>query len=192
VKDQRSIEARVRELEARDEIRQLAAQYALAADMCDVDMLVGLYVDDIEIAPDQRGSEHLRRNFADAMTRFDATAHLIANHLIRFDGDERAEGIVYCAPQYAVASQWVIAQLIYHDWYERRQGRWLFRRPRVSGFWFVCDQRGPPLGVLKVRWPDSPASMGTMHTRTAPIAGLFDSTGTKLIDSVLRRGPYAS
>ena len=53
----------VERLLAHEEIRQLAARYALAIDSRDLDSLVGLFVDDVRVGRDERGREALRASF---------------------------------------------------------------------------------------------------------------------------------
>ena len=49
------LEARIERLEALDEIRQLAAKYAVALDMRDLDALVNLFVEDVGVPGKRRG-----------------------------------------------------------------------------------------------------------------------------------------
>jgi len=53
--------ARIDRLESLDEIRQLAAKYALSLDMRDMDAHVNLFVPDIRVSRDQVGRAHLKR-----------------------------------------------------------------------------------------------------------------------------------
>ena len=50
-----NLQARIERLEALDEIRQLAAKYAVALDTRDLDALVNLFVDDVGVPGKQRG-----------------------------------------------------------------------------------------------------------------------------------------
>jgi hypothetical protein len=48
---------RVERLEAREEIRQLVARYALALDQRDLDALCGLFPEDVRVGRDGRGRD---------------------------------------------------------------------------------------------------------------------------------------
>ena len=42
----------------------------------------------------------LRARFKASLRQFDATSHLIGNHIIKFETAERAQGVVYCQAQH--------------------------------------------------------------------------------------------
>ncbi|HZR38100.1 MAG TPA: nuclear transport factor 2 family protein [Nevskia sp.] len=70
--------ARIDRLESTDQIRQLAAKYALALDMRDADAWVGLFPADIQVGNGESGRAALRRWFDQTMRgQFTGTAHHI-------------------------------------------------------------------------------------------------------------------
>ncbi len=160
--------ARVDRLESLDEIRQLAAKYSLSLDMRDMDAHVNLFVEDIRVSRDQSGRAQLKRWLDDTLRlQFTGTSHHIGNHIIEFDDPDRAHGVVYSKNEHETpcadgGSEWVIMQMLYWDNYERRDGRWYFRR-RLPCYWYATDINKPPVGDNKMRWPDREAYEGAYH-----------------------------
>lgn len=151
-----SVERRLRRLEATDEIRQLAARYAVALDGRDVPSLVSLFVDDVQVGRDRHGREALAAWFDPVLRPYRTTFHFIGNHVIDFDDDDHATGIVYCRPEHEVGDLWVVMPLQYWDRYERRDGHWYFtsRRPRV---YYAADVLEHPLRVEgRFHFPGNP------------------------------------
>lgn len=155
--------ARIDRLEALDQIRQLAAKYALALDMRDLDSLVNLFVDDVGVPGGQRGRAALR-SWYDSELRHDleGSAHGVLGHVIDIHDADHATGVVYSRNDLETATVWVIELLAYLDSYERRDGRWYFRR-RTPLFWYESDLADPPVGPLKMRWPDTTPHEGGFH-----------------------------
>ncbi|MCB1704912.1 MAG: nuclear transport factor 2 family protein [Halioglobus sp.] len=160
--------ARIDRLESLDEIRQLAAKYSLSLDMRDMDAHVNLFVDDIRVSRDKVGRAHLKRWLDDTLRlQFTGTSHHIGNHIIEFEDPDRAHGVVYSKNEHETpcadgSSEWVIMQMIYWDNYERRDGRWYFRR-RLPCYWYATDINKPPVGDNKMRWPDREPYEGAYH-----------------------------
>lgn len=157
------ITARIDRLEATDEIRQLAAKYAVALDMRDLDSLVNLFVDDVAVPGRRVGRAALRRWY-DTELRHDlrGSAHGVLGHVIDIHGADHATGLVYSRNDLETDSIWVIELLAYLDSYERRDGRWYFVR-RTPLFWYESDITDPPVGPHKVRWPGTSAHDGGFH-----------------------------
>lgn len=173
--------ARIERLEALDEIRQLAAKYALALDMRDMNALAGLFVPDVQVGGGKRGREALRDYFDETMrVQFTGTSHHIGNHIIEFDGPDDAKGVVYSKNEHETPSAWVAMQMMYVDEYTRVDGAWLFKR-RLPLYWYAADMRQPPLGENKMRWPEREPYEGGFHAlfpsweafwaREGPISG---------------------
>jgi hypothetical protein len=149
-----SVEARLDRLESLDEIRQLVAKYCLALDMRELDALVGLFPEDVRVSREERGRRALKRWFDQTLRdQFTGTAHVTGNHVIEFDDADHARGLVYSRNEHETGQAWVMMTMMYWDRYERIAGRWLFRR-RLPLYWYAADLRSPPLGELKMRWPD--------------------------------------
>ena len=159
----RTLGARLERLEALEEIRMLAAKYALSLDMRDLDAHVNLFAPDIRVGRNAVGRVHLKR-WVDAMLReqFTGTAHHIGGHIIEFTDRTHAHGVVYSKNEHETGRAWVIMQMLYWDDYERIRGRWYFRR-RLPCYWYATDLRRPPLGANKMRWPGRAHYEGAWH-----------------------------
>ncbi len=163
-----NLEHRIDRLESLDEIRQLAAKYALSLDMRDLDAHVNLFAPDIRVSRDQVGRGHLKRWLDDTLRQqFTGTAHHIGNHVIEFDDADHAHGVVYSKNEHETPCEngdveWVIMQMLYWDNYERIDGRWYFRR-RLPCYWYATDLNKPPVGEDKMRWPDREPYEGAYH-----------------------------
>jgi hypothetical protein len=115
-----SLEQRIERLESIDEIRQLAAKYALALDMRDPDAWVNLFPADIRVSETEAGREALRRWFDETMrSQFSGTSHHIGGHIIEFLDADHAQGVLYSKNEHEAGTEWVIMQMMYFDRYER-------------------------------------------------------------------------
>ena len=158
---------RIDRLESIDEIRQLAAKYALSLDMRDLDAHVNLFAPDIQVTRDLQGREHLKRWLDDTLRlQFTGTSHHIGNHIIEFNDPNNAHGVVYSKNEHETpssnADEWIIMQMMYWDNYQRIAGRWYFRR-RLPCYWYATDLNKPPIGEHKMRWPERDAYSGAYH-----------------------------
>lgn len=155
--------ARIDRLEALDALRQLPAKYALALDMRDSDAWVNLFPEDVKVGGGLQGRKALRDWFEETHARqFTGTSHHIGGHIIEFGDPDHAQGIVYSKNEHEAGDEWVIMQMMYFDRYERIAGRWYFRR-RLPLYWYATDLNKPPIGELKMRWPDVPPYAGSFH-----------------------------
>jgi hypothetical protein len=147
---------RIGRLEALEEIRQLAARYALALDSRDVVTLVSLFVEDVETGDGRSGRAALAEWFDPVLRPYAITFHLIGNHVIDFVDDDHATGVVYCRPEHEVGDLWVVMPMQYWDRYERRAGRWFFKSRRPVVF-YAADVLEHPLRVAdRFHFPGNP------------------------------------
>ncbi|MEB4212181.1 nuclear transport factor 2 family protein [Mycobacterium sp. 94-17] len=154
---------RVARLEALDEIRQLAAKYAVALDMRDFDALANLFVDDVGVPGKRQGRAALRQWYdAEIRRSLLGSAHGVLGHVIDVHDADHASGLVYSRNDLETESTWVIELLAYLDSYQRRNGHWYFVR-RTPLFWFQSDITDPPVGANKLRWPGVEHHDGTFH-----------------------------
>lgn len=163
-----SLEQRIARLEALDEIRQLPAKYALSLDMRDMDAMVSLFPADVRVGKESSGREALR-SYMDRTLRspFTGTSHHIGGHIIEFDDETHAHGIVYSKNEHETpvadgTDEWVIMQMMYVDDYILQQGRWYFAR-RLPLYWYATDLNKPPVGDNKMRWPETDWAEGNFH-----------------------------
>lgn len=148
-------------LVAIEEIRRLAYAYALAMDSRDIDALVELFVDDVQVGRDRFGREALREDFTRQLREVGITILFVGNHLVDFDGDDRARGIVYCKAEVQLGDRWLHQAIQYRDTYERRGGRWRFVRRRHL-LWYGSDVGANPLALPPARWPEHQFGRGTL------------------------------
>lgn len=146
---------------ARDEIRQLAHRYAVAIDARDLDALVALFVEDVRVGREARGRDALRSDFDSQLRAIGVSILFVGNHVIDFDDDEHARGIVYCSAQIQDGARWIRQAIRYDDSYERRAGRWLFVRRRHL-LWYGVEEAKSPLDQPPAHWPASHTGRGTL------------------------------
>jgi hypothetical protein len=125
------------ELTAREAIRALALRYALAVDGKDLDGLAALFVPDVDNGRYGPGRAGVKAFYDQSLRNFHCSMHLVANHLIDFDDDTRARGVVYCQARHHVLEpeHWFDEALAYFDTYERAGNAWLFRRRRLRSWY---------------------------------------------------------
>jgi ketosteroid isomerase-like protein len=157
------------ELVARDKIHQLADRYALAVDGKDLDGLAALFVEDVDNGRYGHGRDGVKTFFDHALRNFHCSMHLVGNHVIDFDDDDHAHGVVYCRAQHHVLEpeHWFDQALAYWDTYERVGDRWLFRRRRLRS-WYQQEFGHPQHGTERV--VSAPATEGSMRGAQMPAA----------------------
>jgi hypothetical protein len=146
---------------ARDEIRQLAVRYAFAIDARDLDLLVSLFVPDVQVGGDATGRDALRASFEGSLGAIGVSILFVGNHLIDFEDAEHAAGGVYCRGQIQDGERWVEQAIHYEDTYARRDGAWLFVR-RVHRLWYGIDTGARPMSQSPANWPIHHAGRGTL------------------------------
>jgi ketosteroid isomerase-like protein len=151
----------VERLLAFEEIRQLAARYALATDSRDLDALVGLFVDDVQVGRDRSGRDALREAFDASLRAVGITILSVGTHVIDLVDADHASGHVYCKAEVQDGDRWVHQAVLYRDTYERREGTWYFVRRRHD-LWYGADVGTSPLGLPPADWPASPVGSGTV------------------------------
>jgi len=117
-------------LVAYEEIRQLAARYAVATDARDLDTLVSLFVEDVHVGRELRGREALKEFFTESL-----------------------RGVVYCRAEVQDGDRWIVQAIQYRDEYSRRAGHWYFVR-RKHLLWYGRDVGTNPLGLRPANWPE--------------------------------------
>jgi hypothetical protein len=148
-------------LASTEAIRQLVARYALATDSRDLDMLVGLFVDDVQVGREERGRAALRAFFDRSLRDVGITILFVGNHVIDFDDADHARGVVYCRGEIQVGDRWVVQAIQYRDTYERRDGTWYFVRRRHL-LWYGAELGQSPLGLPPANWPEHHTGTGEL------------------------------
>jgi hypothetical protein len=124
----------VEELVARSKIQQLVYRYAVAVDGKDLDGLAKLFAKDVDNGRYGPGREGVKNFYDQVFRRSHCSVHFVGNHVIDFDDDEHARGVVYCLDYgHALGSEhWTDMAIAYWDTYERHGDTWLFRRRAVK------------------------------------------------------------
>jgi len=142
------------ELIARDQIRQLADRYAIAVDAKDPDSIAALYDEDLSNGRYGEGREGVATFFDHVLRSFHSSMHLVANHVIDFDDDDHAHGIVYCRAQHHVLDDehdhWFDEAIAYWDTYVRRDEGWFFSSRRFRS-WYHQEFGNPERGNERTR-----------------------------------------
>ena len=142
-------------------IRQLAAWYAVAVDSRDLDLLVGLFVDDVRVGRDSYGREALRASFDTSLRGIGRSILNVGTHAIELIDDDHATGHVYCKGEIQDGERWIHQAILYRDTYERRDGRWYFVR-RIHELWYGAEVGVNPLTLPPANWPEHHDGMGTV------------------------------
>jgi ketosteroid isomerase-like protein len=139
----RSIEARLDELESRNAINSLVAGYCEGVDRKDLERFQGLWHDDAAyLIPGGRGdfygSEGIRESQAVIAKAWKQTYHWTTNHTVEFLDPDHATGRSDCFAlcQHQDGEKVSLVGCTYMDKYERRSGVWKFAERYVNR-WFV-------------------------------------------------------
>ena len=144
-----------------EEIRQVAHRYAVALDARDLDALVDLFVPDVRVGREGSGRDALRRDFDRQLRAIGVSILFVGNHVIDFEADDRARGVVYCKAEIQDGPRWIHQAIRYHDTYARRDGRWYFVR-REHLLWYGVQAPASPLDQPPANWPKSHTGRGTV------------------------------
>lgn len=151
---------RVAMMLAREEIRQLPYRYAAAIESRDLDAMVDLYSPDARFGEYGEGHDGLRRLMTRSLEGSLFAVILVTNHLIEFDGDDKAHGEVWahCFAQTHVDG--FVEQLIkYEDRYQLRDGQWVFLH-RKHRLWYGASHPESPLCQPAANWPARQTGVG--------------------------------
>ena len=151
----------VEKLWAHEQIRQLAAHYAVSVDSRDLDTLVGLFVDDVRVGRDTYGRGALRDSFAESLSGIGVSMLNVGTHAIDLLDADHATGSVYCHGQIEDGDRWIHQAILYRDTYERRDGNWYFVR-RIHELWYGEQAATNPLSQAPANWPEHHDGRGTV------------------------------
>ncbi len=85
----------------------------------------------------------------------------MGNHVIDFDDDDHARGIVYCMAQIQDGERWIRQAIRYDDSYACRGGRWYFAR-RKHLLWYGVEEPQSPLLQPPAKGPQGHTGRGTL------------------------------
>ena len=151
----------VGKLWAHEQIRQLAAHYAVAVDSRDLDALVELFIDDVRVGRDTFGREALRESFAVSLSEIGVSMLNVGTHAIDLVDTDHATGSVYCHGQIQDGARWIHQAILYRDTYERRGANWYFVR-RIHELWYGEQAASNPLEQAPANWPEHHDGRGTV------------------------------
>lgn len=158
---------RLRRAADRDEIRQLAYRYAWGLDSRDLDTVADLYAPEADAGGGAgTGPDAFRARFQRSMSGVGVTVLFVGNHLIDFDDDDRAHGLVYCRGYIeprdsAHPGRYVEQAILYRDRYRRVDGAWRFVS-RSHELWYGIETAERPLHQRLANWPEHHDGLGTV------------------------------
>ncbi|MCB0994010.1 MAG: nuclear transport factor 2 family protein [Acidimicrobiales bacterium] len=157
--------ARLRRAADRDEIRQLAYRYAWGLDSRDVETVASLYVPHVDSGQGV-GNEAMVARFHRTMSDVGVTILFVGNHLIDFDGDDDAHGLVYCRGYIEPRDgphpgRYIEQAILYRDRYRRHDGAWKFVS-RSHELWYGIETAERPLHQRPADWPAHHDGLGTV------------------------------
>lgn len=133
--EQATLTARLTALEAREEIRELAMIYCHRLDARDLAGVAALFsADGVFLTPGTRaqGPQDIAQFYAERMGKFEFTFHYPHTHVIEFDGEALASGVVTQHAEHGIDGACVLAGLRYDDAYVREDGAWRFACREIS------------------------------------------------------------
>lgn len=141
-----SIEDRVARLEAKDDVRELRANYCYHVDDGDGEAFASLFAEDAVLdfgsAGTYAGRDELRE-FVDSVVpdHYEFIVHMVHNPMIEVDGNTATGRWYFEAPATTAGGRDVWIQGRYADEYERVDGEWLFSSV-VARFNYVAEYDG--------------------------------------------------
>jgi len=140
--DLASLEARLKRVEDRDEIRTLVARYGTIVDNRDIEALHGVFTPDARFsgkgAPGQiEGRDAVVTHYKNRFNLMTVSNHFTHDHVIWFDDDGIARGHVNAHVEMIFHGEPNIVAMRYEDTYEEHEGRWKFKERITSFFYYL-------------------------------------------------------
>jgi hypothetical protein len=158
-------EKTVRQLLAKDEIRDLVFRYSDAIRNRDIELLTDLYSPNASFGNMGVGETALRAMSEATLANLQFAVILVANHLITFVNEKEAEGEVWARCYAQNTQEGYYEQLIkYVDQYELVDSAdglgasWKFKHRRHY-LWFG-QSKDSPLTLPSASWPDNNVGLG--------------------------------
>ena len=138
-----TVEARLRRLEDRTELRELVGRYGLAIDDRDIEAIAALFTPDASFRSrdgvmDARGREAVIEQFRGRFAALGVTFHFAHDHVLEFGADpDVARGLVTSHAEVWRNGRALRAAIRYEDGYRRHEGRWRFTDRLLSFIYYV-------------------------------------------------------
>lgn len=164
--DYSTLERRVRTLEDRLALRELAARYAVSMDNRDLEGLGQLFTIDGRLrtqdgAMDLEGRDAIVEAFRGRFVHMGPSNHFCHDHLVQFDESDPdlASGMISAHAELSMGGRALVAAIRYQDTYRRETGNWRFSSRLATFFYFMpADEYTAILGTaLRVRVRPEPA-----------------------------------
>jgi ketosteroid isomerase-like protein len=143
MRDITSLEQRIRRLEARVDIDELIARYALVMDNRDVAALPELFTADVVVESSRGGMHAVGRDavvelFLARFRVLGPSNHVTHDRIVTFDAADpnHARGLVLSHAEMRVSGESMVAALRYVDAYRRDNGRWQFASRRLHFMYY--------------------------------------------------------
>lgn len=169
----------VKELQAKDEIRDLVFSYCEAIRNRDIDLLVTLYTLDASFGSMGTGEDALKAMAEATMEQLEFAVILVANHRITFLSECEAKGEVWARCYAQNKREGYYEQIIkYTDQYElsksqnREIASWKFKHRRHH-LWFGQSKESP-LTLPPADWPKNNIGLGRELLSDEAIQNLRD------------------
>lgn len=137
-----TLEDRIRRIEDKIALQDLAHLYGFVMDERDLEGLSALFTDDARLGSDDgvfdaRGLETIAKTYASRYDVLGATHHFVHSALSRFDEDDpdRAYGLVSGHAEVVRNGETMVVALRYHDVYRRTPQGWRIAE-RVMGYMY--------------------------------------------------------
>ena len=139
---QSSLESRLAEVEDRLAIRELVSRYCFAIDDRDLASVGDLFTDDAFFGSADRamgatGRTDILRQFESRYSVMGASNHVSHDHVIEFDGRDKAHGRVAVHAEVWRNERAMITALRYADSYVKADGRWRFSQRLLSFMYYL-------------------------------------------------------
>jgi ketosteroid isomerase-like protein len=160
------IEDAVGQLLAYENIRQLAARYAVAMDRRDFDALAELFTPDVQIGRNAFGRQALRESMAAQLREMRVTIMNVGTHQIDLIDATSATGHVYCKGEIHHVDEdgtgrWIHQAIRYDDTYAKVGDEWLFAR-RKHLLFYGAELGSDPSQLEPAHWPANHTGLGTL------------------------------
>ena len=156
-----TLEDRIRKLEDRAELHDLATAYFQATDDDDYAWLGKCFASDATFAasgfPDSAGRAAITDFLKSARSGMGQTVHTPSYVRLTFDGDDEASGMVAAHLELGIGDTTYFAAVRYFDRYRREDGHWRIARREMRavhvGPW--ADVGNSLSSTHNIRWPGS-------------------------------------